>query len=295
MLRPRCTAPRFALRQALPISVIPTKEKAPGEAGPHQWASALLHHEPTSSSCASRGDGCLPESGESQRGGVCYAQDDDPVIEGRHEVCSRTVRHGPTQPRPGSGRARCRWWSRQDGPYGLRGRGVGPRADPAWSALRMPYRPMRARYCQTDMTAVAPSPTAVATRLPEPWRTSPAAKTPGMLVSSRSGSRSSGQRAASAADHLGPSEDEPRLSSTMSFASQPVGGSAPIKMKSAAAARFPAGRWRDRGCRAIQVLIAMRCSDRTTAADRRCSRRARYAPPGSATCPPRASRRARSW
>ena len=37
----------------------------------------------------------------------------------------------------------------------------------------------------TDMTAVAPSPTAVATRLPEPSRTSPAANTPGMLVSMR--------------------------------------------------------------------------------------------------------------
>ena len=33
---------------------------------------------------------------------------------------------------------------------------------------------MLARYCQIDITAVAPSPTAVATRLPEPKRTSPA-------------------------------------------------------------------------------------------------------------------------
>jgi hypothetical protein len=54
-------------------------------------------------------------------------------------------------------------------------------------------RLFRARYCQTDMIAVAPSPTAVATRLPEPCRTSPAAKTPGTLVSSRNGSRSSAQ------------------------------------------------------------------------------------------------------
>ena len=38
-----------------------------------------------------------------------------------------------------------------------------------------------------------PSPTPAATRLIEPWRTSPAAKMPGTLVSSRNGSRSSGQ------------------------------------------------------------------------------------------------------
>jgi len=37
----------------------------------------------------------------------------------------------------------------------------------------------------TNWTTIAPSPTAVAQRLVEPERTSPAAKTPGMLVSSR--------------------------------------------------------------------------------------------------------------
>jgi transcriptional regulator with XRE-family HTH domain len=30
------------------------------------------------------------------------------------------------------------------------------------------YNPLLARYCQTDMTAIVPSPTAVATRLPKP-------------------------------------------------------------------------------------------------------------------------------
>ena len=37
--------------------------------------------------------------------------------------------------------------------------------------------------------AVAPPPTAEATRLTEPWRMSPAANTPGRLVSSSSGAR----------------------------------------------------------------------------------------------------------
>ena len=40
-----------------------------------------------------------------------------------------------------------------------------------------------ARYRCTNITAIAPSPTADAQRLTEPWRTSPAAKRPGMLVS----------------------------------------------------------------------------------------------------------------
>jgi hypothetical protein len=47
-----------------------------------------------------------------------------------------------------------------------------------------------ARRCScTRRTTVAPSPTAEATRLIDPCRTSPAAKTPGMLVSSGKGSR----------------------------------------------------------------------------------------------------------
>ena len=43
-------------------------------------------------------------------------------------------------------------------------------------------------------TAMAPSPTAEATRLIDPWRTSPATKRPGWLDSRNSGGRSSGHR-----------------------------------------------------------------------------------------------------
>ena len=45
------------------------------------------------------------------------------------------------------------------------------------------------RYSCTNWTAMAPSPTAEATRFTDPERTSPAAKTPGRLVSSRNGGR----------------------------------------------------------------------------------------------------------
>jgi hypothetical protein len=47
-----------------------------------------------------------------------------------------------------------------------------------------------ARYWWISLTAVAPSPTEDATRLMEPDRTSPTAKTPGTLVSRRNGGRS---------------------------------------------------------------------------------------------------------
>jgi hypothetical protein len=50
-----------------------------------------------------------------------------------------------------------------------------------------------ARKRWTSDTAIAPSPTAEATRLTEPWRMSPAANTPGALVSRNIGSRSSAQ------------------------------------------------------------------------------------------------------
>ena len=59
----------------------------------------------------------------------------------------------------------------------------GPRSTPSSSSRR--------RWASA--AAMAPSPTAPATRLVEPWRTSPAAKRPGTLVSRASGSRSSGQ------------------------------------------------------------------------------------------------------
>src|SRR5262249_37243037 len=53
--------------------------------------------------------------------------------------------------------------------------------------------PTSARYWWIKETAIDPSPTPEATRLIEPWRTSPATKMPGALVSRRNGSRSSGQ------------------------------------------------------------------------------------------------------
>jgi hypothetical protein len=53
------------------------------------------------------------------------------------------------------------------------------------------------RYWWIIRTAIAPSPTAEATRLIEPERTSPAANTPGRLVSSGSGGRSRPARAGS--------------------------------------------------------------------------------------------------
>jgi hypothetical protein len=43
-------------------------------------------------------------------------------------------------------------------------------------------------------TAMAPSPTAEATRLTDRWWTSPAANTPGRLVSRNSGGRAAGHR-----------------------------------------------------------------------------------------------------
>src|SRR4030095_15369502 len=49
------------------------------------------------------------------------------------------------------------------------------------------------KYRCTNVTAIAPSPTAEATRFPGSARTSPAANTPGRLVSRWYGSRSSGQ------------------------------------------------------------------------------------------------------
>ena len=43
----------------------------------------------------------------------------------------------------------------------------------------------RSRYWWINSMAIEPSPTAEATRLIEPWRTSPAAKMPGTFVSSK--------------------------------------------------------------------------------------------------------------
>ena len=73
-----------------------------------------------------------------------------------------------------------------------------------------------------------PSPTAAATRFTGPKRTSPHAKMPGTHVSSRYGSRSSGQRPAARISE--PVSTKPRLSSAISGGSHAVWASAPMKM-----------------------------------------------------------------
>jgi hypothetical protein len=78
--------------------------------------------------------------------------------------------------------------------------------------------------------ATEPSPTADATRFTEPCRTSPAAKTPGVLVSSRSGLRSSGQEWLSRRSD--PVRTKPRASLSISGGSHLVCGRAPIMRKS---------------------------------------------------------------
>src|SRR4051812_15135637 len=55
---------------------------------------------------------------------------------------------------------------------------------------------------------MAPSPTAEATRLMEPRRTSPATNTPGSLDSSGSGARSSGHAVVGVALQVGPGHQE---------------------------------------------------------------------------------------
>ena len=62
------------------------------------------------------------------------------------------------------------------------------------------------RYWCTEKIAAEPSPTAAATRRLAPARTSPAAKTPGTLVSNINGSRSSAHRASRAAGRAGHDE-----------------------------------------------------------------------------------------
>src|SRR6185312_16973569 len=67
--------------------------------------------------------------------------------------------------------------------------------------------------------ATAPSPTAPATRLMESWRTSPAARTPGRLLSKGSGARVAGH---ALAGDVGAGEDEPVVVEVDAVA-QPVG------------------------------------------------------------------------
>ena len=87
-----------------------------------------------------------------------------------------------------------------------------------------------------NCTATDPSPTPDATRFTEPCRTSPTAKSPGIFVSSRKGSRSRVQPLGCCPSRMrsGPVRIKPRSSRSMRSASQSVRGSAPIKMNIAA-------------------------------------------------------------
>src|SRR5438094_4127504 len=87
------------------------------------------------------------------------------------------------------------------------------------------------RYSCTNWTAIAPSPTAEATRLTESDRTSPAANTPARLVSSRNGCRFPVQCGDCASD--GPVMMKPLASRSISGGSQSVRGTAPIKLNTA--------------------------------------------------------------
>ncbi len=81
--------------------------------------------------------------------------------------------------------ARCAWGATGDNSSLLdavhaRARSAAPRgAGPGPSSPDRPYPVEKARYWWTDRTAAEPSPTAAATRLVDPERTSPTAKRPG--------------------------------------------------------------------------------------------------------------------
>src|SRR3989454_8977999 len=87
------------------------------------------------------------------------------------------------------------------------------------------------RYSCTNWTAIAPSPTAEATRLTESDRTSPAANTPARLVSSRNGCRLPVHCGDCASD--GPVLMNPLPSRSISGGSQSVRGTAPMKLNTA--------------------------------------------------------------
>src|SRR5690348_12543782 len=78
-----------------------------------------------------------------------------------------------------------------------------------------------------------PSPTEEATRLIEPERTSPAANTPGQLVSRKSGGRGAFQ--VPALTTASPVKTKPRSSIRIWLVSQAVCGTAPMKTKRPAA------------------------------------------------------------
>src|SRR5262249_12407491 len=90
----------------------------------------------------------------------------------------------------GGGQGRARVDVDQRG-LGERGPDVHAEHD-APGAVSAHSAPRSARYSCTNWMAIAPAPTEGATRLVEPCRTSPTAKTPGTLVSRNNGGRASG-------------------------------------------------------------------------------------------------------
>src|ERR1700674_948692 len=87
------------------------------------------------------------------------------------------------------------------------------------------------RYSCTNCTVMEPSPTADATRLTEPDRTSPAANTPGWLVSSKNGWRRAVQWADAASAN--PVSTKPWASFSISGGSHSIRGSAPMNLNKA--------------------------------------------------------------
>src|SRR3954466_4026249 len=90
----------------------------------------------------------------------------------------------------------------------------------------------------TNATAIEPSPTADATRLTLPLRTSPTAKMPGLLVSSRYGARASGHfaRGSSSSESSAPVFTKPFSSRMTQPSIHDVFGTAPAMMN-----RWPMG------------------------------------------------------
>src|SRR5215472_626304 len=119
--------------------------------------------------------------------------------------------------------------------------GLGPRGieEAKCRASSQHRRHISLRYSWTNWTTMEPSPTAEATRLIEPDRTSPAAKTPGRLVSSRKGWRRTFQCGESKS--RGPVRTKSLASFSISGGNHSVRGTAPMKLKRAGHSK--ARRW----------------------------------------------------
>jgi tetratricopeptide (TPR) repeat protein len=100
---------------------------------------------------------------------------------------------------------------------------------PTWSS---PHHARTPIAVWTERTALAPSPTAAATRFIEPWRTSPTAKTPGTLVSKGRGMRPSAVQVSPSSSLVSWTSVRTKpCSSRATPLSQLVAGSAPMKQK----------------------------------------------------------------